>query len=356
MNILYINNSVHLGGDTKCILKLAKEFKNAGNNVIIASKGGVMEKKFSDIGVEHYKIGNVMNKSLFNIIKVVKEIREIVKLNNIDVIHSHHRMTTLLCKIAIKNSKVKLIHTQHLCINDKFKLTKIALNKVRVITVSEEAKNILVKKSNLDPTNITTIYNTIDNIKSNGKIDEKLIELKEKGYFIVGQVSRIIDYKGIYDFVDIAEKTIKENDNIRFVFIGDGPEKVDLEKYIKEKSLEDKVFLLGSKNNVMEHLEYLDLFILCSYIEGLPLSPIEAFSKKIPVIGTNIGGTNEEINNGINGYLVETKDIEKFKEKIIYLYNDKIMLSKLGENAYKTYIEKFNLENYVNNHKKLYEI
>lgn len=356
MNILYLNNSVHLGGDTKCILKLCNEFNNDNNKIIIASNGGIQLNEFKKVGVRHYKIGDVENKSIFNVIKIVNQLRKIVKLENIEIVHSHHRMTTMLIKLACKGLKVKIIHTQHLCIEDKFKLTNLALRNIEVITVSNEAKNILINKAKLKDNKITTIYNSIDIKKNNEEIDSKLIQLKEEGYFIVGQVSRIIDYKGIYDFVDIAEITVKENDNIRFVFIGDGPEKENLSKYIKRKKLEDKIFLLGSKDNVIEHLEYFDLFILCSYIEGLPLTPIEAFYKSIPVIGTNIGGTNEEIIDGVNGYLVEKRDILKFKEKIMYLFNNRDELNKMGEAAYNIYLKNFNLEDYINNHKKLYEV
>ncbi|WP_255993621.1 glycosyltransferase [Clostridium perfringens] len=356
MNILYISNSIHLGGDTKCILKLAKEFKKKGNTIFLASNDGVMKSEFEKIGVKNIKINDVEDKSITNIIKIIFQVRRILKKNKIDVIHSHHRMTTLISKLASIGLNIKIIHTQHLCIDDKYKLTNIALRNTSIVTVSNEAKNILIKKSRLDSKKITTIYNTIENENNiDEEIDQRLIELKQKGYFLVGQVSRVIDYKGIYDFVDIAEITIAENDNIRFIFIGDGPDFEKMREYIIKKRLKDKVILLGSKNNVIKHLEFLDLFILCSYIEGLPLTPIEAFSQKIPVIGTNIGGTNEEIKDGLNGYLVDKKDILGFKEKIIYMYNNIDILDKMGKNAFEIYNNKFNSNVYCEKHEHLYK-
>ena len=53
MNILYINNSMHLGGDNKCILKLIKEFKN-DNKIIVASRGGILEGELNNLGIKHY--------------------------------------------------------------------------------------------------------------------------------------------------------------------------------------------------------------------------------------------------------------------------------------------------------------
>lgn len=282
------------------------------------------------------------------------KIRKIIKTHNIDIIHSHHRMTTFIAGLACKFTKARVIHTQHLCINDKFKLTGFTLKNKQVITVSHQAKKILVEKCRINSEKIVTIYNAIDVKESSEPVDSRLIEMKSEGHFIVCQVSRVIDYKGVYDFVDIAKQTISTNGNLRFILIGDGPESERLEQYIIDQELSEYVLLLGSKNNIIDHLKYIDLFILCSYIEGLPLTPIEAFSQKIPVVATNIGGTNEEIVDGVNGYLVEAKDIEGFKDKILYLYYNSDKLGAMGSQAYNIYLNEFNETKYIEQHNKIY--
>lgn len=354
MNILYLNNSVHLGGDTKCILKLCKELKSE-NNIYMASRGGVLKEEFEKLGVKHIEINNIRDKGIANTLQNISKLKKIIKQNNIEIIHSHHRMTTLLAKLATIFTDVKVVHTQHLCIEDKFKLTKLSLNNINTITVSESAKEILVERAKLDRNKITTIYNTIELESENKEIDSRLMNLKDKGYFLVAQVSRIIDYKGIYDFVDIARKIKEINKNIKFIFIGDGPDRIKMEEYIRKNNLEDQVILLGSKNNVIEHLKHIDLLILCSYIEGLPLAPIEALSQSIPVIATNIDGTNEEIVNDYNGYLVEKKDISSFSKYINKIARDEELYFELKRNALKTFENKFTCEKYINSHKELYK-
>ena len=187
MNILYLNNVMSVGGVTKCILKLCKEM-NEDIQVIVASHGGALVDEFRSRGIKHYEINNVDNKTPINIIKNIKILCNIVKAEKIDIIHSHHRMTTLISKIVSKFTGVRVIHTQHLCIEDKFKLTNIALRNIQTITVSNAAKKILVDKSRLDESKIETIYNTIEAESNNKEIDKKLLELKEKGYFIIAQV------------------------------------------------------------------------------------------------------------------------------------------------------------------------
>ena len=127
-----------------------------------------------------------------------------------------------------------------------------------------------------------------------------------------------------------------------------------LRQLIKEYNLEERVFLLGNKDNIINQLKYIDLVLLCSYIEGLPLVPLEAFSQGVPVIATNIGGTNEEVVNNLNGYIVKIKDINDFCDKILKIYKDDKLYHELRKNSVKVFKEKFNKTLYINKHKNYY--
>lgn len=353
MNILYVNNSVHLCGDTKCILKLCREL-NKKNKIVLASNGGDLLPEFTDMGIKHYEIKDPSITNIFSILVNIFKIIKIVKRENIQLIHSHHRLTTFISKIASFFTGVKVIHTQHSCIEDKYFLTKVALRKIDIISVSNSAKKILVDKCNLDKNKITTIYNTVEINSKKKTIDKGLVENKKK-YFTVAQISRVVEYKGVYDFVEIAKAVTEINENIRFFLIGDGEELDNLREYVKNNNLEDHVFLLGSKDNIIEHLKYIDVVLLCSYREGLPLAPLEAFSQKVPVIATNIPGTCEEVINGVNGYLVPAKDIKGFSKRINELYEDKDLYKSLKKGAYRTFIMNFTSEKYIVSHLKFYK-
>jgi glycosyltransferase involved in cell wall biosynthesis len=211
------------------------------------------------------------------------------------------------------------------------------------------------KIMNLDESKITTIYNTINTENINNEIDKTLVRLKTEDKFVVAQISRLVDYKGIYDFLNIARSVSKEESNIKFVLIGDGEETENIRYFIKKNEMNDVVFTLGNKDNVINQLKYIDLVLLCSYIEGLPLTPLEAFSQGVPVVATDIPGTNEEIQNGVNGYLVEMKDINGFKEKIMNIYHNKEEYIIMKKKCVKLFNEKFNSEIYFNSHLKVYK-
>jgi glycosyltransferase involved in cell wall biosynthesis len=354
MNILYINRGMGVGGVEKCIIELTRLFMN-DNKIVVASMGGELVKELMDMGIKHYKIINTDSKNILDILRNVKIINKIVKEEKINIIHSHHRMTTLLAKVVSKITKVPIIHTQHLCIDDKFKFTKMTLEGVSIITVSNGAKEALVNKCDLDESRITTIYNTVNIENANEEIDKILLKLKAENRFVIAQISRLVDYKGVYDFLNIAKSINKEGSNIRFILIGDGEEKENIRNFIKKNALDDFVFILGNKDNVINQLKCINLVLLCSYIEGLPLTPLEAFSQGVPVIATNIPGTKEEIENGINGYLVEMKDIDGFKEKIMNIYQNKEKYIMMKKRCVEIFNRKFNSEIYFNSHLDVYK-
>ena len=353
MNILYINNVMDVGGVEKCIIKLSKLMR-ANNKIVVATVGGKLEKELDLLNIKHYNLLNTDSKSPYTILKNLKIINKIIKEEKIDLVHSHHRMTTLYCKFLSKINNFKLIHTQHLCIEDKIRLTKLTLKNIPIITVSNSAKENLVMKYGLSKSNIKTIYNTIETTNNDYEIDKQLKNLNDKDMFTIAHISRLVDYKGIYDYLEIAKQISKKDTNIRFVIIGSGPEEENIKNYIKNNNLQEHIFLLGNKSNIINQLKYINLVLLCSYIEGLPLVPIESFSQGVPVIGTNIGGTNEEVIHGKNGYLVDTKDINGFIEKIMFIYENKDVYDEMKENSLEVYNEKFNEEQYYIKHIEFY--
>ncbi|NSM83098.1 glycosyltransferase family 4 protein [Enterococcus faecalis] len=354
MKIMYITRDISVGGVTKCIYNLCKNQTFSGHAIICAS-GEALKEDFLGLNVDFFAISDVERRNPIILLKVLMIIKSLIKREQITLIHSHHRMTTLLAKLAAVGTEAKVVHTQHLNIQDKFYFTRIALSKIPTICVSQAAKKILVDKSGLDCENICTIYNAIDEETDYGEIDPQLVASKTNSFFTVAQISRLVEYKGVFEFLEIAKKVSKHTDRIKFFLIGDGPEKKKLLCKIKEQGLVGTVFLLGNKSNVLKQLEAVDLMMLCSKIEGLPLAPIEAFYSGIPVIGSDIDGTREEVKNGKNGYLIPQNQLDEFAEKILYLSKNPKVYQQMKLSAKRTFKDKFTTDKYILNHQKFYQ-
>ena len=135
----------------------------------------------------------------------------------------------------------------------------------------------------------------------------------------------------------MAQEVFKKQTNIEFIFAGRGTKNET--SYYKRimriyKSmnliLRKKIFFLGMQKNVKKLLENSDIFLFTSKSEGGPIAIWEAMSMKLPIVTTRVGGTEEYIKNGYNGYLCRVGDHKDIANKILKLINDSGSRKKFG--------------------------
>ncbi len=120
---------------------------------------------------------------------------------------------------------------------------------------------------------------------------------------VFGCVGRLHPQKGQIVLLMAMRKIVNEHPGIRLLLVGDGPLRGDLEEKARDWGLSENVVFLGFREDIPDILGAMDLFILPSYWEGLPISLLEAMAAGVPVIASNIGGVNEAVKNGKTGRL-----------------------------------------------------
>lgn len=130
------------------------------------------------------------------------------------------------------------------------------------------------------------------------------VKMNRNNFPIVLTVARLEKQKGHTYLL----KAASDIPGTLFVFVGDGPERANLENETRELSLTDRVIFLGNRNDIPALLRGCDLFVLPSLFEGLPLSIMEAMAAGKPVIASDIGGVDELVTNGKTGYLAPPGD------------------------------------------------
>jgi glycosyltransferase involved in cell wall biosynthesis len=128
--------------------------------------------------------------------------------------------------------------------------------------------------------------------------------------------------------------------------MGDGTERKALEKLSQKLGLESAITFLGTRNyqEAIGLIKATDIFVNPSYSEGLPTTVVEAALAKKAIIATDIGGTEEIIEDQKSGFLIEPHDPERLKEKIELLIENKELRIKLGDNAFAASKNKFDQE------------
>lgn len=147
----------------------------------------------------------------------------------------------------------------------------------------------------------------------------------------IGYIGRLEEWKGVKSLPYIIKK-VKKIEDINFHIIGDGP----LRSYL-EKNCDAKFYGNVSFSEIPKIFEKIDILILPSLIEGIPTVILEAFSSGCPVIARNVGSVSELVSSK-NGFLVKNDD--DFVEKILYLSENKELISKMGKNGRKL-VEKY---------------
>lgn len=192
------------------------------------------------------------------------------------------------------------------------------------------------KASKVKDKKITAIQNYISIKEIREKLKEDPENFKvDKDYFNFVALGRLCHQKGYDIMLDSFAEAVKEREDLRLYIIGDGEDRPALEEQIKRLSLEDKVTLLGNKQNPFCYMKQMDAFISTSRYEGQPLNIMEAMVVGLPLYCTK---NLEKYAAGLKGYEDITKAIklakkeEKHPDNLVKYNNDILkQISKLAE-------------------------
>ena len=222
-----------------------------------------------------------------------------------------------------------------------------------VITPSVHLKNV-VKNWGVSENNLKVIYN---GTKIQSKITKKENEVL---HFIT--VGRLAPWKNIDKIIQAMAILNEKGFNFIFNIVGSGPLNEELKILVKELKLENKIFFLGQKNTEELNEIYLDsdIYIQASGYEGLPHVILEAINFNLSIISTPIGGTNEILLDGKNGWILKLKDKKAPDEfdlqEIIYeLVDNKTKSNNLIHNAKEYLIENFDEDKNLNKYIELFK-
>jgi len=345
-NILFFTSTMRQGGTERVILQMCRILKDRVNKIYVLSSGGDSVKLLNEIGIEHITISDIESKSPFKILKNIRTIKKIVKEKHIDIIHSHHRMAAFYVRLSgLGKKKVHFINA-HNTFHDKRRLTRYAYKNAEIFAVGEMVKLNLVEYYGLPENRIKVLRNAVEPFDGNINVFENLSEMKRLGCTLVCNVGRLTEQKGMEYFIRSLPIVKEKVPSVKYVIVGDGDLREELKELTKSLGLSDDILFLGYRTDIRNIMSQCDFMVLSSLWEGLPLTPIEAFSVKKTIVATAVDGTPEVVKDGENGLLVEPKNCEVIAEKIIELCKNTQLRNRLEENAFSTYKGEFSFEGY----------
>lgn len=329
------------GGDAQMFtsFKLLEEYKDL-NQIILCPDTSVLSKKCIEHNSKHYTYSKV-SKTL----SLIKPIIRICKKEKVDLIHVHdsNSLTATLVASIFLPSKTKIVlsRKRNNKIKDKF-LNRYKYSHPKITKIISVSKAVEAIFDNIikDKNKLVTIYDAIDVTFFSKNTSKELIHKEfslPKETLIIGNVAALTSQKDIFTFIDTTREIIDKKPmdlSLKFIVIGDGYQRAELEKYVALKNLKDDIIFMGFRNNIQELLPEFDVFLLTSLTEGLPLTIYEAFATKIPVVATNAGGISEVIENGQTGFVTNLKDTENLAKGVLKILNDKELAENIKTNAF----------------------
>jgi glycosyltransferase involved in cell wall biosynthesis len=149
--------------------------------------------------------------------------------------------------------------------------------------------------------------------------------------FVIGSVGRLCEQKAPLDLLAAFARVARSRPEVRLAFVGDGPQRAELESAIAREGLEGRVHVAGLRRDVPELLRAFDVFALASHWEGLPRVFPQAMAAGLPIVATRVDGAPDAVVPGENGWLVEVGDIEGLATRLGALAADPAAARRMGE-------------------------
>lgn len=356
----YLITKGNWGGAQKYVYNLATNLPKSDFDVfVICGSGGTLKKRLEEAGVKTYELADLKRDiSIFSEIKSLWQIFKIIKKEKPDVIHLNSPKASGIGGLVGRILGVKnIIMTVHgFTFNEDrgffsknlirfFSWVTILLCH-KTIVIDEKEKNQSESMMLVSEEKIKLVKNGIEKIKFLEKdiARETLLPNIYENYkdcISIGTIGELHKNKGVDFLVEALSKIEKP---YICTVIGDGEEKKNIENLIQKHRLEEKVFLVGQKENASSLLPAFDIFTLTSRKEGLPYVLLESGLASIPTIASDIGGIPDIIDNGTNGLLVQKGNVEQIKNAIERLIEYREEREALGRNLKEKIEKEFSLE------------
>lgn len=245
-------------------------------------------------------------------LSTIKQLRKVLTTLDTNIIHTHHIGPLLYGVMAtLRCPNIQHIHTEHdawhLLDNKQLQMTKLML-RLKHITLVADAETVAMQLSRVlgrgvDP---VTILNGIDTEKFSPSLSHQRYKSNAR-MFKIGCAARLVTEKSL----DILIKAIADIHNVQLFIAGDGPEKQYLTNLVQELDLSTKVKFVGHTDDMVGFYHQLDLFVLTSSNEGLPLSILEAQSCNVPVLCSDVGAVHEGV-CAQTGHLIKRNTVNAF--------------------------------------------
>jgi glycosyltransferase involved in cell wall biosynthesis len=375
MNILVLHVVSDMYGSSKVLLQAVQALKARGHKVcVVVSENGPLTDALALEGIETKIIRlGILRRRYFNFFGIINRalvlsraffaLKKLCKQNQIDIIYTN-TAPVIIGGILSKFSGIKNVWHLHEILEPSSFMHRffgwlINATAQKVIVVSDAVYNNWAGP--IDASKMVKVYNGFEASGVNDSAnDNASASLRDQlnlndNTVLVGMVGRVNLIKGQFYFIQIAAAAKVAGLNCHFVMIGDAYKGYEylypqLESQIAELGLQNSITNLYYQPNAVSLIQQLDIFVLPSIKpDSFPVVILEAMAAGKPIIATNQGGAQEQIDDCVTGFLVPINDATIAAQKLGVLVNNPDMCTRMGQAGAKKLQEQFSLATFNKN-------
>jgi glycosyltransferase involved in cell wall biosynthesis len=357
--ILHVIESLEFGGAEMVVINLANKLADKYDvSICMTKRQGDLCARVSD-KVKLYYLGCGEGNDL----SAITKIRNLIRENNIDVVHAHNWSVFLEAVIAAKLAGVsRIIHTIHgpymahgkgLKTAIKKKLRRILENILsifvyRFVPVSFSIRDYLIRDLRINKRKIYPVHNGIAGLDRTLKSEHASDVLS---LVTVGRIAKIKNHRMMLEGLRLA---LDAGTRVQLTIVGDGPEYTAIREYAHSLKLDDHVEFLGFRSDIATIMTNKDVYILTSDYEGISIALLEAMSMGLPAIATSVGGVPETVLPEKTGLLIEKGNARALADAIVFMASHRNTVSTMGNHAYEFFIQEFEENNFIRKYDEIY--
>lgn len=373
LHVLYIITKLELGGAQKVCLTLKKGLSSYGHiPLLISGAEGALVNQVE--GSSHVYLlksfkRNISLLGLWNEVKsffiMIKQIRNLKKKYPKLIVHTHSTKAGLMGRWAAFFSGVKQrVHTIHgyafhthqnyfIWFSIYFLELITSVITTHFICVSSEDVKIGIKLFPNFAKKHSIIRAAVDWQQFYKPAHKATPFPVHKNPFIFGTISCFKKQKNLFDLLEAFKIVQQKSPYVQLEIIGDGTLRPQIEQWIQQHKLEDKIILHGWQDKVAPIMLHWHTFVMSSLWEGLPCAVVEARLLKLPVLSYKTGGIKDIITHKKNGLLYKQFDIKGLADGMLCIAQDKKMFATMQE--YKENLNDFRDNQMIEQHIELYK-
>ena len=364
LRVLQIINSLHFGGAENVLVKLALGVDDARFETevcCISSLGAMSEPLIAD-GIAVRRAGP--RGRVHNFLRPWY-VQRIMSAFRPDVVHTHGLPPLVdVGQLALLRSAPRWVHTYHFGNYPHMKKRYLLAERLfssapdQLVAVSDRQREAIIHFQRVDPARIITVPNGVQPnpfVGDGVTRDRKRAELGiSKDAFVVGSVAVLIEQKGITYLLQAAQELRHQIPQLKVLVVGGGPLEQKFREEAAARDLSSVVLFTGWRADVPELLSALDVWVMASIWEAMPVALLEAMSARLPIVVTDVGQNKSIVQDNVGGLVIPARDHSAIAGAVAQVHADPARARQLGDAAFRRVQDQYSTLRMIERYQELY--